>query len=478
MPGEVDTLVVGAGIAGLAYAHGRLGAGGAPSTAPDDVVVLEAGDRAGGFIGTVQRGDVHFERGPEALQDNAPETVALFDELDLELVFADDAARRRFILDATGRPQALPTGPGAFLRTPLLSARAKCRLMAEPFQSRAGGLSGSVADFIRHRLGSEVLSQFVDPAISGIYAGDPERLSLRATFPLLHELVADHGSLLRGMIARMRAKRAERQARGEAKGPRRPPSLLSVRGGLGELPAAISRCLGDRLQLKTSVRSIRRAEAANGWIVETGSAAEPATATHSETWHARRVVLAAPAVAAGCLLEESEPALSQELRSMVSEAVVSVAHLWPRDRVEHRLDGFGYLVPSALGRSHLGTLFSSSIQPGRCPADRVLLRTLLGGTRHPELVERDDETILEIVRREVGEALGLRGEPEWADVTRWPVALPRYDLDQFDRQARIDTLLAERPGLSIIGNHRRGISVNALIAASRTLAAEHRSAHA
>ena len=128
--------------------------------------------------------------------------------------------------------------------------------------------------------------------------------------------------------------------------------------------------------------------------------------------------------------------------------------------------------------NHLGTLFSSSIQPSRCPGGQVLLRTLMGGARRPELLERSDDELLGIVRSEVGEVLGLSGEPLWSRVVRWPVALPRYDLHHVERQATIDALLAERPGLSIVGNHRKGISVNALIEASRSLAREHLGAHA
>jgi len=457
---EVDTLVVGGGIAGLAYAHG-LGA-------DADVALLEAADRLGGLIRTGTHEDVHYEWGPEALQDNAPETMALLDELGLRRADADPAAKKRYILDASRRPVEVPTGPGAFLRSPLLSLGGKLRAFTEPWRSGDKGLDGSIADFVRHRLGRQILERLVDPAISGIYAGDPELLSFRGAFPAAHDLVAGHGSILRGMMAKGREKREAREAAGEPPQPRKSPSLLSVAGGLERLPEALGAALGGGVRTGCRLARVRRLEDGR-WEASTAE---------GESWSARRLVLGVPAGAAGKLLEQDEPELSQQLGSMVTEAVVSLIHVWGRDQVRHPLDAFGYLVPSGLGMSHLGTLFSSSIQPERCPGERVMLRTLMGGARRPELVEQSDEQLLQIVRDEVGATLGLSGEPLWSCVVRWPAALPRYDLHQVQRQATIDALLAERPGLSIVGNHRKGISVNALIESSRSLAREHRGAHA
>ncbi len=469
----VDTLVVGGGMSGLAYAHG-LGPGA-------DVVLLEGGERWGGLVRTRTWEGLHYECGPEALQDNAPETLALIEELGLERCAAHTSAHRRFILLPKGLVD-VPTGPGAFLRSPLLSVAGKLRACSEPWRSGSTALDGSMADFVRHRLGQQVLDHLVDPAISGIYAGDPELLSLRASFPSMWELVSEHGSLIRGMFAKLKARKRARAESGEAPKPRRAPELLTVAGGMESLPLALSKALGDGAQLRSPVSHVRRvaqqealteAERGAQWVVTTDApSGAPAR------WLARQLVLAVPVAAAAAVLREDEPDLSQQLRSMVSEAVISVAHVWPREAVAHPLNGFGYLVPSKAGMTHLGTLFSSSISPSRCPPGQVVLRTLMGGARRPELLELDDETLLGHVRREVGGVLGCSGEPSFTHVARWPVALPRYDLEQVARQDRIDELLAERPGLSIIGNHRRGISVNALIESSRSLAREHRSAHA
>ena len=448
MTERLDTIVIGAGIAGLTYAHARGDA---------DLVVLEAAARPGGLI-TTHRGDGwHVETGPEALQDNEPEVVALFDELGLAVARADEAARKRYILDTERHLVAVPSSPGEGLRWPLLSFGAKLRAAAGMFRRRDADLTGSLADFVRGRFGPQLLEAVIDPVVSGIWAGDPELISFEAALPRVHDMLTQHGSVVRAMKAAGR----ERRARKEPRKP--PPSLMSAQGGLDALPHAIAAHLGDRLKLERPAERLTREGA--GWRVEAGG----------QSYAARRCVVALPAAAAARLFAQDQPALSQSLGSIHSESVVSVAHIWKRDDLRHPLDAFGYLVPSRLQAMHLGTLFSSSIQPDRAQAGSVVLRSLIGGARHPEMVEASDEVLTSIICDEVGPLLGARSgaRPIGVHVTRWPHVLPRYDLDHPRRTATIDGVLNERPGLAVIGNHRRGVAVNALVKASRALAADH-----
>jgi len=493
LPGIVDTVVLGAGMAGLAYAQGR-GAGA-------DVLVLEAGPRAGGLVRTEHArlpveqgaaehggGALHFEWGPEALQDNTPEVLALFAELGLTPLPAADAARKRFVL-CNGQLVALPTSPPAFLKSPLLSLGGKLRAFSEPFRDARTALDGSVADFVRHRLGVQVLDRLVDPFVTGIYAGDPELLSVRAAFPLLHTLVSEHGSLLSGLRARGKAARARgkaARARGEV---RRVPSLLSLPGGLSTLAESLAAALGPRLRTGVRVTALRaegpasnvaRADARSRAAGEASSDAtgEWVVETSAGTVRARRVVCALPVRAAAKLLTSVSSVLGEALGSMSSESVVSYVHCWRRQDVRHPLDGFGYLVPGCERRLHLGTLFSSSIQPARCPPGTVLLRTLLGGARHARMVEWPDEELHATLADDVAPLLGLTGKPLYTNIVRWRAVLPRYDLAQPGRQEAVEAQLATLPGLALVGNHRRGISVNALIETSRQLARGHTAAPA
>jgi len=458
MAGTLDTLVLGAGISGLAYAleYGTAA----------ELLMLDAAPRAGGLVRTSHAqvpdvGALRFEWGPEALQDNSDETRALLGELGLQPLPAAAASARRYVC-WRGRLVPLPLAPGDVLGSPLLSPAGKLRALTEPFRARDVGLEGSVAAFVRHRLGEEVLQRFVDPFVGGIYAGDPEQLSARAAFPLLHELVARHGSLLSGLRARARERRA-------AGAPRRrgPPVLYTLPGGLGTLIDSLAERLAERLQLGTRVTALRREGA--DWLVTAQPVADRDPSPPREL-RARRLVLALPVGATARLLAEAVPAVAAELSDMTSESVVSISHAWRREQVAHALDGFGYLVPAAEQRLHLGTLFSSSIEPGCAPQGVVLLRTLLGGARRGRMVEWPDEELLAEIGEGVAPLLGLSGEPLWAHVLRHVAVLPRYDLRHPQRLERVAAALARQPGLTLLGNWRRGISVNAQVEAARAAA--------
>ena len=429
---ESDTLVIGAGISGLAYAHAR---------GPDaELFVLEGSDRPGGLVRTETEGNLRWEEGPEALQSGNAEVEALFQELGLTTQEVPSDARKRWMVHA-GRLVDVPMGPRSLLRTPLLSARGKLRAITERWRDPHTALDGSVADFVRHRLGGEILEALVDPLISGIYAGDPEQISLRGAFPEVARMVEDHGSLMAAMATR----------RGRPK-----PGLLKPSRGMSALTDALAAALGNRLLLSTPVSSLHRE--GSSWIA----------ATADGTFAAPRIVLAVSARAAGYLLRDCAPDAARELAALQGENVVSVAHLWPRDRVAHPLDGFGYLVPSRERLHQLGTLFSSSIDPDSCPPDRVLLRTMLGGSRDPGAVDRFDDEILSALTSELRPLLGIEGRPEWSRIVRYRGALPRYDLDHPRRIAALERALP--PGLSILGNFFRGVGLTTLIPAARALA--------
>jgi oxygen-dependent protoporphyrinogen oxidase len=277
--------------------------------------------------------------------------------------------------------------------------------------------------------------------VSGIHAGDAEKLSLRACFPRMVELIEEHGSLIRALRAR-------------GGGPA--PGVMKVRGGNQELVDALAAKLGDRLRLATPVTAIARE--GEPWRVITAS----------ETFVTRHLVLAVPSATAARLLSTVAPQLARAIGSIAGESLVAVHHAHRRADVEHPLDGFGYLVPAREHQLQLGTLFSSSSDPSAAPSDQVLLRTLIGGSRHPQVVDFDDAQLLEVVAREVGPALGLRAPPLWSHVDRYRAVLPRFELGHPER---VDAILAARPpGLELLGNYLRGIGVNHLVATARGLA--------
>jgi len=433
---RVESLVVGAGISGLAFAH---------SLGPDaDVLVLEAADEVGGWLRTravEEAPGARFEVGAEALQTQPPGVSELCASIDLPITQAPSASSQRYLVHR-GKLVAIPHSPLGLLSSGLLSATGKLRALSERARRHGTELEGSVADFVRARFGREVLESFVDAFVSGVHAGDPEKLSLRATFPALAKMVEEHGSVMAAMM----------QRKGEH------ASLFKPSGGMQRLPEALARRLGARLRLCTPVLSLRRESDGFTAVIASGEV------------RARRLAVATEGKRAAQLLGPIAPVAARELGGMIGESLVCVLHGWERDKVEHPLDGFGFLAASREGLFTLGTLFSSTIAPDCAPPGQVVLRTLMGGARRPELVDASDADLIARAMSENSKLLGLRAAPLWTRVLRYRGAIPRYDLDHPRRLAAIEADVASVPALSLLGNSLRGIGVSTLVPRAAELA--------
>ncbi len=450
-PFVLDAVVVGAGLTGLCAAHGLVQAG-------LRVQVLEAAPRAGGVIGSVAREGFLYEVGPNSGLDNTPEIGELVDALGLRprLRYASAASAKNRYLVRGGRVLAAPSGPGSFLGTPLFSAGAKLGLLRELFAPRGDAAADeSIASFVRRRLGPEFLDYAVDPLVGGIYAADPERISLAAAFPALHALEQKHGGLLRGAIASAR----ERRRSGGPK--RQPPQSFSFDGGMQVLTDA----LAAAVPLATHTTALRVAPQAGGGFVLHGQGPSGAMALRT-----RHLVLATPADAAGALLREHQPAAAEALSAIDYAPVACVASAYARADVAHALDGFGCLVPRREHRRVLGVLFSSSMFEGRAPAGHVLLSTFIGGRRQPELTALPEADIATLAHEENAALLGARRAPLWQAVTRWPRAIPQYERGHGARVAQAQAAETALPGLLLCANWRGGVSLGDCIVQGRQAA--------
>jgi oxygen-dependent protoporphyrinogen oxidase len=454
-------VIAGGGIAGLSTAWAI------KQRAPTvDIVLLESGPRAGGNIRTENLDGYVCESGPDGFLDNAPATMALVRELGLSsrLLPSNDQARRRYIF-RNGRLSEVPTSPIAFLKTPLLSPRAKIRLLCEPFANARRDNDESIIDFATRRIGSEAAAVFVDAMVSGIYAGDAKALSLKACFPKMRQIEDDHGSLFRGLIA-------TRRTRKRTDTPGAPAGrLTSFTGGMSDLINGLTRALGSVVHTSTAVTSIRRNQFPS---LSPGKPAGPAYVVNTSqgAFHADAVVLSGPAAESAAIVREHDAPLADVIAEIPTSplAVVCLGYQEAAIRSECRLDGFGFLVPREEGIRILGALWETSIYQHRAPAERVLIRVMIGGARDPEAVSLCDAELRRIVRTELRRTMNVSAVPEFVRVIRHPRGIPQYVRGHDARMQRISALLQPHPGLFLAGNSYRGVSINACIADAPSVA--------
>jgi oxygen-dependent protoporphyrinogen oxidase len=426
--------VVGAGAAGLAAAYQLMRLG-------HEVVAYEAANRAGGSVATERRDGFLAEHGPNSMEAPSGVVAQLLRDLGLDerRVDANPVARNRYVV-RNGRPQPLPLSPPAVLISSFFSAKAKLTLLTEPLASAPPAGDESIAGFVRRRFGQEFLDYAAAPFVSGVYAGDPEALSMRHALPRIHALEREHGSVLKGAI-----KRAGRRAGG---GGRRAPVPMSFRDGMAELTDRLAAVLGTRIRLGTPVTRVRREE--RGWAVD----GKDGAAQHDA------LVLAAPAYALATMrLEASHGERLAELAAIPHPPVATLVLGFRRGEVEHPLDGFGVLVPAIERRRILGVVFSSTLFPQRAPADHVTLSAFVGGSRQPEVAALEPDALQDLVLRELGELLGVRGAPVFRTHARWPRAIPQYVLGYDRFTAALDAIEAANPGLRFAGSYRHGVAL-------------------
>lgn len=445
-------VVVGGGIAGLSAAYALSQSDGPPIAC----TLVEGDSRLGGKILTEQVEGFVIEGGPDSFLSQKPWGIELCRKLGLEdrLIGTNPDTRRTFVY-SRGRLEELPEGLalgfptrlGSFVRSGLLSWPGKLRLGAEIFVPRRREEGDeSLGGFFRRRLGDEALERIIEPLMTGIYAGDADRLSILATFPRFPEMEREHGSLVRSMLGARRRRTAS--DRGEA--PRWTP-FVTLRGGLSELVrtlagrlSAVKVCVGRR------VTAVRRCGTGRGYevLVEGDSSLK-----------ADAVVLATPAFGAASLLEPLDGTVAGLLEGIPYASTATVTLGYRREGFSHDLVGYGFVMPRIEGRTLLAATWSSSKWDHRAPDGSVLIRCYIGGAGRETALERSDEELVELARADLRHVMGVMEKPALVRVFRWPRAMPQYLVGHLDRLAAIEARLQGLPGVFVAGAGYRGVGV-------------------
>ncbi len=427
-----EVVVVGAGISGLTAARLLRSKG-------HEVAVFDRSDMAGGRMRSERIGGFLMEHGANSMAGPAPAVDKLVAALNLdgEKIPRGAGARNRYLVRG-GHAHALPIEPSRFFTSEFFTLAGRLRLLMEPFVA-ARSADETIAAFARRRLGREMLDYVMDPLAAGLYAGDPEQLSVSAVFPRLKQLECRFGSVILGAL-RSPCKRG----------------LFSFREGLGTLPHALARQLAGRLYSGHRAEAVRRSAGGRFRVLVRNGA-------HARWIMADSVVVALPAYAAAEVLEGLDPPLAEALAE-IGHPPLSVVFLGYRaSAVAHPLDGLGVLMPAVEKRGVLGILFSSTLFPGRAPRQHIALTAFVGGARQPQLALLAPNELAALAQGEVRELLRARAAPVLVRTRRWRRGLPQPGVDHAARLARIATTESEHAGLFLTGNYFSGVSTAACI---------------
>ncbi len=445
--------IIGGGITGLAAAHRLVEL--APTV---DIQLLEAGHRLGGVLESVRQDSFLLECGADNFITVTPEATDLCRRIgfDDQLTRTNTGLRQAMVV-RKGKLHRIPDGfivmaPSKvwpMMTTPLLSPLGKLRLAWEYFvPTQTDAADESLAAFAIRRFGREVYERLIQPLVGGIYASNPDQLSLQATLPRFIEMEREHGSLIRGAL-RGRASQKQRQASGSGA----PYSLfVAPRDGMSSLVEAIaSRLPNGAVQCNSPVEDLTR-NPEGRWSLSLGG-------DRRESIDVDAVIVATPAHRAAKILATVDHGLSTRLSNIPysSSAIVSLGY--ERSQIAHALDGFGFVVPIAEGRRILSGSFSSIKYPGRAPAGFVLIRAFVGGPAVPNPSQLSDQELVALATEELDALLGIQGQPTLQHIVRHAAAMPQYLLGHCDNVREIESRASQLPGLELAGNAYHGIGI-------------------
>lgn len=453
-------VIIGGGIAGLATAYSLR----EHSDSAFEIRLIERKDRLGGNIRTERGNGFLIEGGPDCFLSEKPWAMELCKRVGLgdELLPTNEHNRKTFVL-SRGKLHVLPEGVILMVPTKILplatssliSIPGKLRMALELFvPKRTEKGDESLGDFVRRRLGAEALEKIAEPLVAGVHAGDPETMSVRASFPKFVQLEEDYGSLIKGMLKRMELLKSTHK-RAAPNGPpkKKVTMFMTLKNGLGTLidtlKDKVSASKNTSITTGVNVLNIERSGDSYDVVLEDG-----------EKIRADAVVIAAPAYAAASLIKGMDGALSDKLLTIpyVSTATVSIA--FRKKGIRHPLNGFGFVVPKVEKRKIMAATWTSVKFSHRAPEDSVLIRCFVGGSKDTSLLSASDEEMVKTVRQELKDIMGIDAEPVLTRVFRWMNSMPQYTIGHEERIAWIDERVGSHPGFYLVGSAYHGIGIS------------------
>ncbi|XP_010556673.1 PREDICTED: protoporphyrinogen oxidase 1, chloroplastic isoform X2 [Tarenaya hassleriana] len=469
-----DCVIVGSGISGLCIAQAL--ATKHPDVAPN-VIVTEAKDRVGGNITTREGGGYLWEEGPNSFQPSDPMLTMVVDSgLKDELVLGDPNAPRFVLWNGKLRP--VPSKPTDLPFFDLMSIGGKIRagLGAIGIRPPPPGREESVEEFVRRNLGDEVFERLIEPFCSGVYAGDPSKLSMKAAFGKVWKLEQNGGSIIGGTF---KAIQERSKAPKTPRDPRLPKpkgqTVGSFRKGLKMLPEAISARLGSKVKLSWKLSGISNLD--GGGYILTYETPEGLVSVQTKS-----VVMTVPSHVASSLLRPLSGSAADALSKFYYPPVAAVSVSYPEEAIrtecliDGELKGFGQLHPRTQGVETLGTIYSSSLFPNRAPPGRVLLLNYIGGATNPGILTKSEGELVEAVDRDLRKMLikPSSTDPLVLGVRVWPQAIPQFLVGHLDilNAAKASLASSGLDGIFLGGNYVSGVALGRCVEGAYDMAAE------
>ena len=448
-------VIIGGGISGLATAY-SLEERAKREGKSVSITLLEKKNQIGGNILTERVGDFLIEGGPDCFLSEKPWAIQLCEKLGIadRLLCTNDEYRKTYIY-WKGRLRELPEGimlmiPTRFfplLKSDLFSLAGKLRMGMELFiPKRKSGGDESLSEFVRRRLGQEIVERVAEPLVAGVHAENPDAMSIKSRFPRFVQMEEEYGSLIKGMLAKRKI-----MLNSESGKPKW-TMFMTLKNGLDELPLTIVKAL--KMTTIITNKEVSEINKVSGYKIYL---------KNRDTIDADVVIFATPSYETGRLLRGLNSSISDQLDTIpyVSTATISLAY--KKDSILHPMNGFGFLVPRVENRRIMGASWVSRKFSYRTPDDSILIRCFIGGSRNEELVSLDDKDMLKMIKEELKDVMGISAEPILTRIYRWEKAMPQYIIGHDERVSRIEESILKYPDMFVTGSAYRGGGISECI---------------